>query len=344
MPLDVTYGVLKCRAIERTTERQDKQSPHFQVLAKDNNNQYRLAINAKSVVSPFDLLYLVNDNFNHPIVSQLVNLPLGFKEILESERKAGGISLDYIRGNLFDVKKMKPLPADAPGQDNDVNDILDLYIQRAINSPNTTDLYVFGEPWGEPWKPEPQPDKIFGFKPGRGIHNIHMNQGNKGKFGQENGVYQDGGLLIHFGDRNQWVAAFFAFQSQSFHTNDQTGAPLDDKVGTDPIPVSADIRIIAALVNPLGEDPGKETVILLNTTSSRIDLSGWSLSDRLKKKHKLSGFIEPDSTLKVALSGQDVQLSNNGGIITLLNQQDLKVDGVSYTKENVQQQGRTIVF
>jgi len=33
-------------------------------------------------------------------------------------------------------------------------------------------IYAFGEPWVN----ERQKDKIFGFKPGNGIHDIHMNQ------------------------------------------------------------------------------------------------------------------------------------------------------------------------
>ena len=39
-----------------------------------------------------------------------------------------------------------------------------------------------------------------------------------------------------------------------------------------------------------------------------------------------------------------VQLSNQGGIITLLDGHGLKVDGVSYTKAQAQHEGQTIVF
>ena len=68
-------------------------------------------------------------------------------------------------------------------------------------------------------------DKYFGFLPGNGIHDIHMNQGNVGQFMQDDGVYQDGGLLIHFPDQQEWVAAFLKFQSQAWHTDDTTGHP-----------------------------------------------------------------------------------------------------------------------
>ncbi len=48
--------------------------------------------------------------------------------------------------------------------------------------------------------------------------------------------------------------------------------------------------------------------------------------------------------LGLTLSGEDVQLPNKGGIITLLDQNGLKVDGVSYTKKDASGSGWTIVF
>jgi hypothetical protein len=39
-----------------------------------------------------------------------------------------------------------------------------------------------------------------------------------------------------------------------------------------------------------------------------------------------------------------MELSNQGGIITLLNDDGLKVDGVSYTKTQASNPGWTIVF
>lgn len=343
MSLDQGYGVLKGRAVERKLERADSRSPHFQIWMKAGNEAYRVAVNVKSVQVPVDLLYFVNNNFRHRLTSQLVGLQSGFHPIPASDRKAGGIAVDYIRSNLFDVRQMTALPANVSGAENDLFDILDLYVQRALNNPNA-DLYAFGEPWG----PEPTADKVFGFKPGRGVHNIHMNQGNRKPHDRENGVYQDGALLFHFRDRNQWVAAFFAFQSQAFHTDDRTGAPIAAQTGVEPVSggepaVHADMRIIAALVNPPGEDPGKETVTLINTTANPIDLDGWAISDRLKRKVSLRGSILPGETMKVLLT-DDMQLGNDGGIITLLNQDGIKVDGVSYTKTDVQAAGRTIVF
>ena len=69
------------------------------------------------------------------------------------------------------------------------------------------------------------------------------------------------------------------------------------------------------------------------------------LSKDIKTKGSdLEGIIGGGDFLKIPLSGKDVQLSNKGGIITLLDSSGLKVDGVSYTKKQVSEQGWTIVF
>ena len=66
-------------------------------------------------------------------------------------------------------------------------------------------VYAFGERWG----PENnKADNYFGFVPGNGIHDIHMNQGNAGRFEADDGVWQDGGLLFHFPLQQQWQPFF----------------------------------------------------------------------------------------------------------------------------------------
>lgn len=340
MPLK-NYGVLKGRAVKGVLG--EKSNPHYQVLMTDGQVSYRIAVNVQSKLSPSELLYLVDDDFAHPITKGLVKLGDGFNEL---DRKPAGLALDFIRGNLFDVTKMKPLPFNVPGPENDLNELIELYIQRAIASEQAT-LYAFGERWGPE---EDTPDKIFHFRPGNGIHDIHMNQGNSKQFAKDDGVWQDGGLLIHFPTRNEWVGVFLAFQSQVFHTDDKTGHRLDDKDTGHPInsgiPKSdGTVRIVAALVNPPGDDPSKETVTLLNTSAERVDLSGWALADSLKRKHPLNEIsLESGALVTVPLTGDDIQLGNDGGIITLLNQEGIKIDGVSYTKEAANKQGWTVVF
>ena len=48
--------------------------------------------------------------------------------------------------------------------------------------------------------------------------------------------------------------------------------------------------------------------------------------------------------MTVQLSGTDIDLPNDGGIITLLDSKGLKVHGVSYTEKDAKKEGWTIVF
>jgi len=345
MPLK-NYGVLKGKAID--SREGMGASPHFQILIVDDGLRHRIAINVKSKVEPSELLYYVDENFDHPMVTELESLLPGFHE-LPSEH--GGMALDYIRGNCFDLSMAKPLPHDIPGPDNDLNELIHKYVARAIAMENSA-VYAFGEKWG----PETKRDKYFGFKPGNGIHDIHANQGNSDAWRGDDGVYQDGGLIIHLPDEARWVAIFLAFQSQCFHTDDTTGHRIpeacDGGGGAPPGPPvdeptetrDKDVRIIAALINPEGHDYGLERVTLLNTTPDSIDLDGWTIADKNKKKAYLSGSIGAGETLGITLSGKDAQLSNKGGIITLLDRKGLKVDGVSYTKKEASGSGWTMVF
>ena len=102
------------------------------------------------------------------------------------------------------------------------------------------------------------------------------------------------------------------------------------------------VRIVAALVNDV-LSPEQETVTLLNTSSRNISLTGWNISDKQKNKMKLDGIIGPGETRKFDIISP-VTLSNNGGIITLLDEYGLKVHGVSYTQSQASHPGWTIPF
>ena len=85
-------------------------------------------------------------------------------------------------------------------------------------------------------------------------------------------------------------------------------------------------------MNPIGPAPEPETVTLLNASPRPIELAGWKLADRQKNEQSLSGTIAAGTALTVTVRPH-VQLGNKGGIITLLDDQGLKVDGVSYTEQ-----------
>ncbi|OLP60156.1 hypothetical protein BJF93_14320 [Xaviernesmea oryzae] len=347
MPLK-NYSVLKGRPINNRLA--TGQNPHYQVLVSANGQSHRIAINVQSQDGS-EVQFLVRSRFEHPVTEQLEALAEG---VHPAPPQPNGLALDYIRSNLMQPWELKPLPLSATGPDNDLNEKIDALVQRAMADEEAL-IYAFGETWG----PEAdKADKYFGFLPGRGIHDIHMNQGNPpGRFASDNGRYQDGTLLFEFPREKQWAAVFLKFQTQAWHSDEAEANPIipadPDHQGEPHTPVDRDqipprdvpdglVRIIAALVNDT-HDPEHETVTLLNTSDGAVDLAGWSIKDKQKNAMPLSGQIAAGATLTVDMQ-KPALLSNKGGIITLLDDKGLKVHGVSYTRDQARQPGRTIPF
>ena len=336
MPL-TSYGVLSGHVLD-TRREGSADSPHYQIHLQDSAGaHYRAAVNVQSAQAPSELLYLVDDNFQHPITASLPAAGSGWTML---RRQPGGANLDYIRANLFDPATLRLLPPDAVGPNNDLADLLDHYVHRAVEDPSVV-AYVFGQRFG----PEPATkDKVFGFLPGNGVHDIHMNQGNSPQFARDDGVWQDGGLLLHLPAEARWVAIFLAFQSQAFHTDDTTGHALTTPnrrpttTGTEPA------RVLAALANPVGGAPEAETITLINASPDPIELTGWRIADRAKRTCPIPvGKLGAGATVVVSPT-DGVALGNNGGAITLLDQTGLKIHGVAYTADQAHADGWTITF
>jgi hypothetical protein len=93
------------------------------------------------------------------------------------------------------------------------------------------------------------------------------------------------------------------------HTIQLTVWPEEFVIAPDPAPpgtntgprphAAGDIVILAALPDPAGVDRGHETVTLINTTSSGIDLTGWHLADAAAGTHALTG----GAVTQIALGG-----------------------------------------
>jgi hypothetical protein len=166
-----------------------------------------------------------------------------------------------------------------------------------------------------------------------------MNQGNDPEFARDDGVWQDGALVFRFPQAGQWVAIFLVFQSQAWHTDDVTGHAITEP-GAE---LDLAVRVVGALVNPIGPAPEPETVTLLNASPDPVELAGWKISDRLNNGQSLAGTLAAGATLAIPIQ-PPVQLGNKGGTITLLDDRGLKVDGVSYTESQAQREGWTLVF
>jgi hypothetical protein len=204
------------------------------------------------------------------------------------------------------------------------------------------DLYAFGSHFHDT-AIKPGIDTEFGTKDG--MHDIHMNQGNPpGPFEDDNGVFNDGGLILRFPDHV--TGLFFRFKTQ-FLPTDANGNRIpnvskevpalatapDPTTPTDPQPAFPAVYVERALINPVGDDPSKEVVVIGNTTPNAVDLTGWSIVDKNNAAEALAGVLLPGgASVLVVLSGSGAQLSNKGGTIRLLNPEGMLIHAVSYAK------------
>jgi len=346
------YGVLKGRA--EKFARDSDADPHSELLVDADGTKYRVAINVRSSRGPQAqrlVEYAIIDDVRGAAIDDAQKLPTGWSDLRDGVED--GAAIDYIRSNLFRASDLKPLVHDKAGPDNDLFERVEALLQRAIRDTEAT-VYAFGEKWG----PESQADQYFGFKPGNGVHDIHMNQGDSS---EPNATYQDGALLVHFSGANATTGLFIKFQNQVWHTDESSGDPLPDAPRVpdvtvpaeetipswDPVPTASPYRrarIIGALVNPAKDDVGKESVTVFNLTTSDLDVTGYRILDRNDREDVLSGVIPAAEARTFRLSGRGAQLSNQGGTITLLDAQGLKVDGVTYSKADASVQDVALSF
>ena len=104
MPLR-SYGVLAGRVLD-TRREGSTDTPHYQVHVVDGGGiHYRVSVNVLSQQSPSELLFLVVDDFRHPVTGALPGPGSGWTVLPPGPAQA---NLDYIRGNLFDPAVLRP--------------------------------------------------------------------------------------------------------------------------------------------------------------------------------------------------------------------------------------------
>lgn len=342
------YGVLKGSIIRKSFDR-DPHTPHYHLLI-DGGTWFHAAINMWSSLDHSPLLYLIDPEFEHPLTQRFEQLPKGFTN-LPGLPNSG--ALDYVRGELFARHRFRVAPR-ALEKGGGLGDLLDLYVNRAINQIDVY-AYVFGTRWGPNPRETDRTFRGYPIHPSDGVHDVHMNQGNPDRPGKrddqhfyENGPWQDGALLLHFPDEEQWVSIFLAFQSQAWETDDLSGKPRAQAEeggsrNSSKRQLDRPIRILAAMVNPIGSAPEDECVTLLNTTRDLIDLKGWTILNADYNATHLHGVLEPRQSRTIAVSTQ-APLGNNGGTITLIDDHGEKIDGVAYTRGQAQREGRLLTF
>jgi uncharacterized protein YukJ len=202
-------------------------SAHYQITMQAPDGPFTVAVNIQSVDGS-EVLYAIVEDFTPPDLAGLTGLPMGMTA-LKSE--PGGLALDYVRSTvggspMITKAQMTLLPelkAKAKGVSAEEQMIQRARVQALENAVVTLlnmaiadkdgVIYAFGSAYADGGKVD-------------GIHDIHMNQGNPANnHGGDNGVWQDGALLISLPSKGTWTAVFIAFQTESW-TTDAAGNPV----------------------------------------------------------------------------------------------------------------------
>jgi uncharacterized protein YukJ len=200
-------------------------STHYQITMNAPGGPFTVAVNIQSVDGS-EVLYAIEENFTPPDEAGLLALPMGMTSL---QSAPGGLALDFVRSQvngkpMITREQMTLLPqvrskglseeermlsrARASALQNAVVTLLNM----TITDKNGV-IYAFGSAYADSGKVD-------------GIHDIHMNQGNPVKnHGGDNGIWQDGALMIHLPSQGTWTAVFIAFQTESWDT-DASGNPV----------------------------------------------------------------------------------------------------------------------
>ena len=346
------YGVLKGKVLQFT--RDNDTSPHSELLVNAADELLRVSVNVRSSQghrSQRLIEYKLVQDLGHPVIPHLRSLSAGWHDLALGNQRH--LAIDYIRSNLFRPSEMRPIIHSAPGPNNDLFELLEALLKKSVVQEEAW-IYAYGERWGPEWSVR---DPVFRFLPTSGVHLVHMNQGDPG---DSNTIFTDGALLFDFPQQQRAMGIFLKFQNQHWHTDDQQGYPLPDSPQS-PVIQSAETvntpwpvlpaespyrlaRIVAIVPNPKAQDAGRETVTLLNLSSQPLSLNGWRLVDHQRRSEQLRGGMTAYERKLIILNPEKIYLANQGGTLTLLNHQSLKVDGVSYRAEDVATPGTVLTF
>ena len=208
-----TYGVLVGHVLGGRES--GGASPHYEILV-EAGGRYRIAVNVRSVDGS-DVLALFDPAFVQATRADLPALAAGPAGFTALATGPAGQGLDYLRDNLVALGRMMPAPPE--GGAGALGPLLDAQVAEAVGDPKSVVL-AFGE-----FFQDAGVDATFGFSPERGVHDVHMMQGNAGSFAGDNRVRGDGALFLR-GSDGVTGALFVRFTTQSLDTDPATGNPV----------------------------------------------------------------------------------------------------------------------
>ena len=216
MPI-AEYSVLKGRPTAGKVVR--GASTHYQItVSTETGATFTAALNIESVDGS-EVLYAIQQPFPYPDEAGLEALSDGVTPVAS---EPGGLALDFVRetiGNRQMIERSEMLLLPKASVNAIEARVLENAVVTLLNeaiADGASELYAFGSAFADGGVVD-------------GIHNLHMNQGNPvNNHGADNGVWQDGAVLLNLPSRGTaaagWVAIFIAFQTESW-TTDAAGNP-----------------------------------------------------------------------------------------------------------------------
>jgi len=317
MPIE-DYGVLRGRIAR--IERGAADDAHVRWVLEANGEEFEVPLVARSRPWPSRVLFRIDHGFRHPITTDLGRVPEG-ATLFGDAKRWHCCRLDYLRNRLFLRRALRALPIEDGEQASDLEADQVHLARSAVR--HGAEAFAFGR-------------VVAG-----GLTDLHQNQGNPdGVWHGENGPWQDGGLLLHFPHEDRWTGVFVAFSSQAEHTTDVDGHELTAQ-GEGPSPGrtrQGEVRIVAAVVDPLASGHGNDRVTLLSAHPEPLSLRGWKLVDRDLHVLPLDGQgpLEPGVPLQVGL-GRGIGRPDGGGELMLIDPNDVRIHRVAWTGDAVQE-------
>ncbi|KAF3763378.1 hypothetical protein M406DRAFT_323138 [Cryphonectria parasitica EP155] len=340
------YGLWKCTPTSWNGTA-DTDHGHLEFTDADKGT-YEADVNIMSSDTDKRLVYWFVSNFDakQPSTTSLSQLSEGFS----TQKGSSSLALDFLREGFLDPSAGTLVSHDPkdPTEKGDILSYLDPIMNQAVQEKAT--MYL----WGSHYQDS---------STSQGIHDIHMNQGNAGSFEDENGTYQDGGIVIQFAN-GTWQGIFLAFATQTLKTDDKgdpegetfaqaLGGGSTSTTSTSEArtshPTKGQVGIEAAIVNPRGPDrdapEGKrETVYIQNKSNTTQSLEGWTIENKNGEAEKLGSGVQLAAHTKKGFEVPEAPLSNSGGKIVLKDAKGTTVSEVSYTEKEARKEGRLLYF
>lgn len=187
----------------------NQKNSHYHIIADAEGKQYDLAINIGSILeqngvvksSDLRVCYEEEYTYNRKILKEM----LLQKEGVTEARK--GLCLDYSKMKLFPHDKLKLMKGFSEKEIFLTELIEENICKMMLNE--RFEIFVFG--------------KLYSNK--KGIHDIHLNQGSRGKHKLKDSPFSDGAIFFFDRKVKKWKALFIAFRTQTLRT-DRNGKAL----------------------------------------------------------------------------------------------------------------------